>query len=116
MNTNQINEWFESQNEYYIMWDHCHSSYNYFINLRRDGRHVGRADTYSAAQELAYKAWKKGIHVLNAGDTYVDYLKKNERELAVMLGQPEIRNNKRKADILGLMFTLTQDAIDQEVT
>jgi hypothetical protein len=48
------------------------------------------------------------------GGTYIEYLKQIERELSIKIGQPEIRDNKRRQDVIGMMLDITRDAIDTE--
>lgn len=51
----------------------------------------------------------------NNGGTYIEYLKQIERELSIKIGQPEIRDNKRRQDVIGMMLDITRDAIDSDM-
>jgi len=67
---------------------------------------------------IASKTWCYELHhdLLNAPETSFEirqYLLKNETELALKLGRPDI--TKRQRDVLGLMLDITRDAITAEV-
>lgn len=49
-----------------------------------------------------------------SGGTYIEYLKQIERELSIKIGQPEIRDNTRRQDVIGMMLDIARDAIDSE--